>query len=150
MASRTTASRGRPGARPPSQTSSTSRREATAGWWQVSTAATIFLAGPSSFLAGLARFHTHRRCVVAGAPWNDVRMNCSYNNGLQSCMGSCVNHEMGADALAFQRTVAARSAAANLRSLMYGPLPPELPAEGCRAGLLPRAGGLSLRQVLPR
>ena len=49
-------------------------------------------------------------------------MNCSYNNGIQSCMGSCVNHEMGADALGFQRTVAARSAAANLRSLMYGPL----------------------------
>ena len=62
--------------------------------------------------------------VVAGAPWNDVRMNCSYNNGIQSCMGSCVNHEMGADALAFQRTVAARSTAAGLRSLMYGPLPP--------------------------
>ena len=73
--------------------------------------------------------------VVAGAPWNDVRMNCSYNNGIQSCMGSCVNHEMGADALAFQRTVAARSTAAGLRSLMYGPLPPEVL----------RAAGLSSR-----
>jgi hypothetical protein len=57
--------------------------------------------------------------VVAGVPWTDARMNCSYNNGDQSCMGSCVSTEMPADAEQFLRTVASRVNATGRRSLMY-------------------------------
>ena len=59
--------------------------------------------------------------VVAGAPWAGKRMNCSYNNGIQTCMGSCVSTELPADAEKFMRTVAQRvnAVGGGRRALMY-------------------------------
>ena len=59
--------------------------------------------------------------VVGGAPWAGKRMNCSYNNGMQTCVGSCVSKELPADAEQFMRTVAQRvkQAGGGRQSLMY-------------------------------
>ena len=57
--------------------------------------------------------------VTSNAPWKADRMNCSYNNGIQDCMGSCIVNEMepvGEQAL---RTLAAMVQAAGKRALMY-------------------------------
>ena len=46
-------------------------------------------------------------------------MNCSYNNGIQDCFGTCVLSDLPADAEAAERLVAQRVGAAGRRALRY-------------------------------
>ena len=51
--------------------------------------------------------------------WRGERMNCSYNNGIQDCMGTCVLEDEHADAEEAERLVAERVAATGHRALRY-------------------------------
>lgn len=57
--------------------------------------------------------------ITSWAPWTARKMNCSYNNGIQSCMGTCVSTDLPADGEQYLRTVAQRVAATGRRALMY-------------------------------
>ena len=46
-------------------------------------------------------------------------MNCSYNNGIETCFGSCILSEMPPDATAAQQLFAQRMRAAGRQALMY-------------------------------
>eukprot|EP01052_Picozoa_sp_SAG31_P043358 SAG31_NODE_7197_length_1759_cov_1.663253_2_plen_251_part_01 len=44
--------------------------------------------------------------VTSWAPWTGHKMNCSYNNGIQSCMGTCMSTDLPVDGEQYLRTVA--------------------------------------------
>ena len=48
------------------------------------------------------------RRVISAPPWLNRRMNCSYNNGIMDCMGTCVSADMPPDGEAALRLAAAR------------------------------------------
>ena len=57
--------------------------------------------------------------VTSWAPWTGRKMNCSYNNGIQSCMGTCVSTDLPPSGEQYLRTVAERVSATGRRALMY-------------------------------
>ena len=57
--------------------------------------------------------------VISAVGWRGERMNCSYNNGIQDCMGTCVLEDEHTDAEEAERLVAERVTATGHRALRY-------------------------------